>query len=146
MLNGGAYLHVMYAEDIRDEVDGKVSILGWNERKNTLKLPDKTPLFIPRLAIHGSLRIPEDVIISTLKIAIYFDDHLFTIQDVTEEINEDDLSKSQTIFKGKPLNPPMFSFNFVLGNLRLAATTVISVKAYVNEIEVTGNRLLVTNE
>lgn len=144
MLNGGAYLHIIYADDHREEADGRTSIIGWHEQKSSLQLPKNHPMLVKRLAVHGTLCIPEDVVIESLKIALYIGDERVTIQDVTEQaIKNPDLEPR---LKGKRLNPPMFSFNFMLEHLSLHEPSVLAVTALVNDIAVKGNRLLVTNE
>lgn len=144
MLNGGAYLHVIYADDHREEADGRTSIIGWHEQKSSLHLPKSHPMLVKRLAVHGTLCIPEDTAIESLKIALYLGEDLVTMQDVTKQATENpDLEPR---YKGKRLNPPMYSFNFMLEHVSLREPSVFAVTALVNNIAVQGNRLLITNE
>lgn len=144
MLNAGAYLYVIYADDYREELDGRSSIIGWHHQKSCLHFPKSQPLLVKRLAVHGTLCLPEEEEVLSLKIGIYLGSDLITLQDLTDQAKA--AVDPEPHYKGRRLNPPMFTFDFTLENLHLPKPTLIFPSAFINGIEVKGNRFLVTNE
>lgn len=141
MLNG-AYLHILYAEDVRDEADDRTSILGCFDRGHVLRIAQQ-PIELKRFAVHGTLCVPDDVQLTSLQIAIKINDELVTKQDVSKLLQE---PEDITHHNGERLNLRMFNFAFRIEDITLAKPSVFSVLAYVNDIEVRGNRFLITNE
>ena len=142
MLNG-AYLHVQYADDIRDEADERCSILGCFSRGNMLRILGQQPILLKRLALLGSLCVPDEVSIQTIRISIKENDHLIADLDVSHLLNEPD---ALPLPNGERLNPRMFSFELKLDGLTLQEPTVFAVSAFVNDFEVKGTRFFITNE
>lgn len=141
MLNG-AYLHVLYADDVREETGDRSSILGCLTHSNVMQITEQ-PMQLKRLALLGSLCVPDEVEIKTLSISIFENDNLMAHHDVSHLINEPD---ERLLFDGEPINPRIFSFELKLDSIVMEGPTLFAVSAFVNDIEIKGTRLLITNE
>lgn len=141
MLNG-AYLHVHYADDIREETGDRISVLGCFTGSSVMHIAEK-PMQLKRLAILGSLCVPNETEIKSLRIAIHENNNLVAHHDVSHLIHEPD---ERTLQNGEPINLRTFSFEFLLDGIVLHEPTLFSVSAFVNDIEIKGTRLFITNE
>ena len=142
MLNG-AYLHVLYADDIREEPGDRSSIVGCFSRGHVLRFEDQQEMQIKRLALFGSLCVPDEVDVQTLRISVKVNDNLVADLDVSHLLNGPD---QRTLPNGERINPRMFNFELKLDSITIQEPTLFAVFAFVNGIEVKGTRFFVTNE
>lgn len=142
MLNG-VYLHVQYADDIRDEPGERCSLLGCFSRGNVLKITGEQPMHLKRLALLGTLCVPDEVDIKTMHISVQANGNLVSKLNVSHLLNE---PEGPTLPSGEQINPRSFSFELLLDGIILHEPTIFAVSAFVNDIEVKGTRFFVTNE
>jgi len=73
------YLHCLFAEDVRQEVNGQKTIVGVYQ--GGLKVPS-LPTILPKFAIHADLFIPIDMLCSDVALKLYMNDALLQSFDV----------------------------------------------------------------
>lgn len=77
-------LQCLYCDDIRNEADGKTTIVGWYG-KEAITLPPTEALNFPIMCIVGLLALPLATKISTLKVQFMQDENIVQSIDVPAE-------------------------------------------------------------
>ncbi|MGC2962940.1 DUF6941 family protein [Paraburkholderia graminis] len=67
----GPYLHVLYCDDIRQEIGGKITFVGVY---NAFLGVEEAPVVLPKLSIHVSFVVPADQTVEGLKFRLIRDD------------------------------------------------------------------------
>jgi hypothetical protein len=67
----GPYLHVLYCDDIRQEIGGKITFVGVY---NGFLRVEESPVVLPKLSIHATFIVPADQTVEGLKFRLIRDD------------------------------------------------------------------------
>lgn len=132
------YLHVLYAEDIRHEASGQLSLIGVYQ--GGLRIPH--PLTIPKLCIKADLFIPKDEFISSLSVQIAFNEEI--IQNI--EVPADYVAGARSSTK---IDEDSHSYGygcqmlFTLSPFEVHGEGRLRISAIIDGIKLTGNSLKV---
>jgi len=129
-----AYLFCLYAEDVRPEVTGQMTIVG--SFQGGLRVPT-VPTQLPKLAIIANLRVPAVKVPSAVKLVVYRDGEVLqTIEPPSEFL--------QSVIKqvGTGLDEG-YSMQFVVGfaGFPVHAAGKLEVRATIDDMVLQGNSL-----
>lgn len=125
------YIHCMYAEDVRQETDGRFSVIG--VFAGGLKVVS-APTQIPKLAVIADVFIPQGVLPKNIKVEVLRDNEVLqTIQPGTELFNALENTKDMQ---------GMF-FQVVVGfvGFPIEAPTSLQARAVIDDLVLESNHL-----
>lgn len=131
------YLFCLYAEDVRQEVTGQMSIIG--AFQGGLRVPS-VPAHLPKLAIIANLRIPSEKAPTSVKLEVHRDgEALQTIEPPPEFL------QSVTKQPGARLDEG-YTMQFVIGfaGFPVPAASKLEVRATIDGVVLRGNSLEIT--
>lgn len=134
-----AYLHCLYAEDIRTEVAGTYSIIGVFQGGGIQV--QSFPAALAKLAISVTLAVPKDIRPSALRIEVLCDNNVLQSIIAPKELIEGAFEQSQNDPEARGL---MMNFivNFV--NFKVEQPCKIRAAAYINDLDaLIGNGLVI---
>lgn len=132
-------LQCIYCDDIRDEVGGKTTIVGWYGSGVAVPLPAEGALSIPSLGIIGVFTMPPDSKYRSMKVELIQDE--IVLQSVVmpaQALNEMQVPVGQT---AKPLFGREVRMAIKMNNLQIANPCILRMKVVVDDEEVYGNGL-----
>jgi hypothetical protein len=131
------YLFCLYAEDVRQETNGQMSIIG--AFQGGLMVP-KVPAHLPKLAIIANLRVPSEEVLSSVKLEVRRNGEILqTIEPPAEFLQSAVKKKDPDLDEG-------YTMQFVVGfsGFPINAAGKLEVLATVNGMELRGNSLEIT--
>ena len=131
------YLFCLYAEDVRQEITGQMSIIG--AFQGGLRVPS-VPSHLPKLAIIANLRIPSKKAPSSVKLDVHRDGEILqTIEPPPEFLH------SVTQQHGVGLDEG-YTMQFVVGfaGFPVPAAGKLEVRAMIDGVALRGNSLEIT--
>lgn len=133
-MNRAAYLHCIYAEDVRREINEQFSIIG--AYQGGLKLLS-VPAQIPKLAVVGTIFTPTQQPPSKVKLEISKDGEILQTVEPPADFLASAKDNPEIIKDGG------FNLQVVVGFAGLAVSSAgkIEVKAIVDGLELQGNSL-----
>ena len=138
MLNS-PYLFCLYAEDVRQETTGQMSIIGVFQ--GGLRVPS-VPANLPKLAIISNLRMPFGKAPTSVKLEVHRDDEVLqTIEPPPEFL--------QSVTKQPNAGPDEgYAIQFVVGfaGFPVPAAGKLEVRATIDGVVLRGNSLEITVE
>jgi len=140
-MSKGMYLHCQYADDLRQEVGNKITIVG--VYSNNLVVPGTFPATLPKLAAMCSLFLPHPVVAKRILVNASYDGLLLQELDLPTETMENlrhlSLTERTTDSQGMGI-----TFGFVFQPLALEKEGKLRIVATVDGTEIKGNALAVT--
>ena len=128
-------LTCIYCDDIRDEVGGKTSIVGWYPVESIL-LKTEEALLLPTLCVLGLLSAPLDLQFTELKVELLQGENI--VQNVT--IPEQSLVQVKNDASG-PLNSHQMRIAFKMINLQISEPTIIRMRVTIDSQNLDSNSL-----
>jgi len=131
------YLFCIYAEDVRQEITGQMSIIG--AFQGGLQVPS-LPAHLPKLAIIANLCVPSEKVPTSVKLEVHRDSEVLqTIQPPSEFL--------QSIAKQpNAMSDEGYTMQFVVGFAGFPVTTggKLEIRAVVDGLILRGNSLEIT--
>jgi hypothetical protein len=131
------YLFCLYAEDVRQEMTGQMSIIGVFQ--GGLRIPS-VPAHLPKLAIIANLRMPSDKAPNSVKLEVYRGGEVLqTIDPPSEFFQTITQRPDQGLEEG-------YTMQFIVGfsGLPVSAGGKLEVRATVDGLTLHGNSLAIT--
>ena len=131
------YLFCLYAEDVRQEMTGQMSIIGVFQ--GGLRIPS-VPAQLPKLAIIANLRMPSDKAPNSVKLEVHRDGEVLqTIDPPSEFFQTITQLPDQGMEEG-------YTMQFIVGfsGLTVSAGGKLEVRATVDGLTLHGNSLAIT--
>jgi hypothetical protein len=131
------YLFCLYAEDVRQEMTGQMSIIGVFQ--GGLRIPS-VPAHLPKLAIIANLRMPSDKAPNSVKLEVHRDGEVLqTIDPPSEFFQTITQLPDQGMEEG-------YTMQFIVGfsGLTVSAGGKLEVRATVDGLTLHGNSLAIT--
>jgi hypothetical protein len=131
------YLFCLYAEDVRQEMTGQMSIIGVFQ--GGLRIPS-VPAQLPKLAIIANLRMPSDKAPNSVKLEVHRDGEVLqTIDPPSEFFQTITQLPDQGMEEG-------YTMQFIVGfsGLPVSAGGKLEVHATVDGLTLHGNSLAIT--
>jgi hypothetical protein len=131
------YLFCLYAEDVRQENTGQMSIIGVFQ--GGLRVPS-VPTHLPKLAIVANLRMPSQKAPTSVKLEVHRDGEVLqTIEPPPEFMQSVPKQSSAGLDEG-------YTMQFVIGFAGFPVTTVgkLGVRATIDGVVLRGNSLEIT--
>ena len=127
-------LQCIYCDDIREEINGKTTIVGWYDGSSTIVLPPEDALTLPSLCIVGLLTIPFELKIKSFALELRLGEKVLqSIRPPTESINavNDDREKL-----GRQFRIALKSTNF-----KVSTPCALRLYAMLDDVELYSNGL-----
>lgn len=102
-------LYCIFCDDIRNELDGKTSIVGWYA-DGTQVLMGGVPLLLPKFSIVGILTIPIEKQPAAMTIDLLKDEEV--LQSIS--IPHDKLDSARDVSQRKPSSPRTIAFRLAI--------------------------------
>jgi hypothetical protein len=135
-------LQCIYCDDIRDEVGGKSTIVGWYGSDAPVALPSEGALVISSLGIIGILNLPPDSKYKSMKVELLQNENVLQSVVMPEQtLNEIQLPVNQT---PKPLFGREVRVAIKMSNLQIAEPCVLRMRVIVDDEEIYSNGLSFT--
>ena len=131
------YLFCLYAEDVRQEMNGQMSIIGVFQ--GGLRIPS-VPAHLPKLAIIANLRIPPDKTPESVKLEVHLGSEIVqTINPPREFLQTISQTPDQGVEEG-------YTMQFIVGfsGFPVSAAGKLEVCATVDGLTFHGNSLTIT--
>jgi hypothetical protein len=131
-------LQCIYCDDIRDEVGGKTTIVGWYGGV-PVSLPEEGALLIPSLGIIGVLTMPSDSKYKSMKVEFMQNEHV--LQSVVmpdQALNEMKVPVDQS---AESLFGREVRIAIKMINLQIADPCTLRMRVVIDEEEIYGNGL-----
>ena len=131
------YLFCLYAEDVRQEMTGQMSIIGVFQ--GGLRIPS-VPAHLPKLAIIANLRMPSDKAPNSVKLEVYRDGEVLQTIDPPSEFFQTIIQlPDQGLEEG-------YTMQFIVGfsGFPVSAAGKLEVCATVDGLTLHGNSLAIT--
>jgi hypothetical protein len=136
-VSSSPYLFCLYAEDVRQEITGQMSIIG--AFQGGLRVPS-VPAHLPKLAIIANLRMPSEKAPSSVKLEVHRDGEVLQAIDPPPEF-------LQSVIKqpGAGLDEG-YTMQFVVGfaGFPVPAAGKLEVRAMIDGVVLRGNSLEIT--
>ncbi len=131
------YLFCLYAEDVRQEMTGQMSIIGVFQ--GGLRIPS-VPAQLPKLAIIANLRMPSDKAPNSVKLEVHRDGEVLQTIDPPSEFFQ---TITQLPDQGKEEG---YTMQFIVGfsGLPVSAGGKLEVRVTVDGLTLHGNSLAIT--
>ncbi len=133
-MSNSPYIFCIYAEDVRQEITGQMSIIGVFQ--GGLRVP-VAPTHLPKLAIVANLRIPAEKVPSSVKLEVHRDGELLqTIEPPPEFLQ----SVTQQSGAGRDEG---YTMQFVVGfaGFPVPAAGKLEVRVTIDGVTLHGNSL-----
>ncbi|PIT74343.1 hypothetical protein [Limnohabitans sp. JirII-31] len=128
-------LTCIYCDDIRDEVSGKTSIVGWYPVE-PIQLKAEEPLLLPTLCVLGLLSTPLDLKFSEIKVELLQNENI--VQNVT--VPEQSLDQVTSDLGGSNLGRQM-RVAFKIVNLQVSEPTLLRMRVTIDGQALESNPL-----
>ena len=131
-------LQCIYCDDIRDEVEGKTTVVGWYAGV-PVSLPDEGALLIPSLGIIGVLTMPPASKYKSMKVEFMQNEHV--LQSV---VMPDQALNEMKVPVGQSAKSPLgreVRIAIKMINLQIADPCTLRMRVVVDEDEIYGNGL-----
>lgn len=132
-------LQCIYCDDIRDEVDGKTTIVGWYGAGVRVPLPAEGALLIPTLGIIGVLTMPPDSKYKSMKLELMQDENVLQSVGMPDQaLNEMQVPVDQT---AKLLFGREVRIAIKMNNLQIADPCTLRMRVILDGDEAYSNGL-----
>jgi hypothetical protein len=131
-------LQCIYCDDIRDEVEGKTTVVGWYAGV-PVSLPDEGALLIPSLGIIGVLTMPPALKYKSMKVEFMQNEHV--LQSVVmpdQALNEMKVPVDQS---AESLFGREVRIAIKMINLQIADPCTLRMRVVLDKEEIYGNGL-----
>lgn len=130
------FLQCIFCDDIREEVGGKKTIVGWHAGE-TIAVPKDGAIVLPSLCLVGLLSVPPNPKFSSLSIDLTQDDdalqHVMVPAEALEKMQDDE--SSNTLY-GRQIQ-----LAIKMTNLSIDRTCVLRLRVTIDEEELFSNGL-----
>lgn len=136
-MSDSPYLFCLYAEDVRQEITGQMSIIG--AFQGGLQVPS-VPAHLPKLAIIANLRMPSEKAPSSVKLEVHRDGEVLqTIEPPPEFLQSVTKQPDAGLDEG-------YTMQFVVGfdGFPVPAAGRLKVRAMIDGVVLRGNSLEIT--
>lgn len=136
-MSNSPYLFCLYAEDVRQEITGQMSIIG--AFQGGLRVPS-VPAHLPKLAIIANLRMPSEKAPSSLKLEVHRDGEVLQMIEPPQDFLQSVIKKSGIG------SDEGYTMQFVVGfaGFPLSAAGKLEVRAMIDGVVLQGNSLEIT--
>jgi hypothetical protein len=131
------YLSVLFADDVRQEIDGKITIVGIYQSKMIFH---ELPAVIPKLAVVMTAVTPRSKPFSKLEFVLTRDDEVIQKLDISQDMIEQSRTDSED---RSPMTSGTVEYQFaaILGPLNIDAPCLFRGKAITESGEILGRSL-----
>lgn len=126
-------LQCLYCDDIRDEKEGKTTIVGWYGGEH-IKLPAEGPLILPSLGVIGLVAVPSESNYKTFKLDLMLDDAILHSANVPPQIVGNLQKTADSASRGKEIRIAL-----KVANMQISDPGVLRLRVVVDEEEIYGN-------
>lgn len=134
-------LQCIYCDDIRDEMGGKTTIVGWYAG-DRIGLPSEGALLIPTLGIVGVLAMPLEQKCKSIKVELLQDQNvLHSVVLPNQALNEMQVEEATT---SEPLFGREVRIVIKMNNLQVGEPCIFRMRIVMDDEEVYGNGLQFT--
>ena len=131
-------LQCIYCDDIRDELGGKTTIVGWYGAEN-IQLPPDGPLMLSSLCMVGLIVMPLELSYSSFKVEVMLGDVVFHSINIPPEAFDQLLANGHGSSMGKQIRIAIRTTN-----LQVSDPCVLRLRIVIDGEEVSGNGLRFT--
>ena len=136
-MSNSPYLFCLYAEDVRQEVTGQMSIIGVFQ--GGLRVPS-VPTHLPKLAIIANLRMPSEKAPSSVKLEVHRDGEVLQAIEPPPEFLQSVIKQPRAGLDDG------YAMQFVVGfaGFPVPAAGKLEVRAMIDGVVLRGNSLEIT--
>lgn len=131
-------LQCIYCDDLRNEVDGKTTIVGWYPVE-PVKLPAEGELLLPSLCVVGTLVVPLESKLTDMTIELLQDENV--LNSVTVPSNVLHETQQEGLQSPGPLRAMQLRIVLRLLNLRVPEPGMLRMRITVDDEVLEGNSL-----
>lgn len=131
-------LQCIYCDDIRDEVGGKTSIIGWYSGE-PIAMPPEGFLLLPTFCLMGMLALPIDTQFKTLKLEMLQDEEVLHTVVIPEQAVKD--LQTGEAHTATPLFGRQARFAIKMNNFAIVKPCIVRMRITLDDLVVNANGL-----